>query len=743
MAIPKVSSGGGWPAVRYVLKKGIEAGGLWKTYKRLRSRNVCKTCALGMGGQRGGMVNEAGHFPEICKKSVQAQVGDMAGVITEEDFRRSPVALMEQLSSAQMEKLGRLVFPVIAREGDTHFKRIKWEEAFDRIADSLKSAPPEEVFFYSSGRSSNEAAFLFQLVARAYGTANIHNCSYYCHAASGVALSKVYGSGTASVVLEDLSQADLALIIGANPASNHPRLITQLINLRRRGGKVITINPLKELGLVRFKVPSDWRSFLFGSTISDVYLQPKVGTDIALLKALLKSVVEAGGVDKDYVEKYTTGWEEVERDLSETSWESLTSFCGVERKEIEKAVKIVLESKKGIFCWAMGLTHHVHGVDNILALSNLALARGWLGKPGVGLLPIRGHSNVQGVGSVGVAPKVKEAFADKLEKLYGITVPKDPGQDTYASMEAASQGKIRSAILLGGNLYSSNPDLDWASKALRSIPFTAYISTKLNPGHVHGRGKTTLILPPLARDEEAQWTTQESMFNFVRLSEGGTPSVEGDLKSEVEIISEIASRILPQGKFDWSRFRDHKTLREEIGKVVPGYGAMKEIDATRNEFQIEGRTFHEPRFKTPDGKAHFYPTSLPDFSVGEDEFRLMTLRSEGQFNTVVYEEEDLYRGNSHRNVVMLSQADADRLEIGEGEPAIVESETGSLRVSAAIVDISEGSLAMYYPEANALVPRKLDSRSKTPAFKSIVVRLRKAPTATGRVSALKETAEAI
>ena len=295
---------------------------------------------------------------------------------------------------------------------------------------------------------------------------------------------------------------------------------------------------------------------------------------------------------------------------------------------------------------------------------------------------------------------------------------------------------------MGGNLYSSNPDLEWASKALRSIPFTTYISTKLNPGHVHGRGGITLILPPLARDEEAQWTTQESMFNYVRLSEGGTPAVEGDLKSEVEIISEIARRILPDGRFDWGRFRDHRTLREEIAKVVPGYGALKEIDQTRKEFQIEGRTFHEPKFKTGDGKARFYVTSLPDFTVAEDEFRLMTLRSEGQFNTVVYEEEDLYRGNSHRNVVMMSRSDADRLGVHEGERVVVQSETGRMKVSAAIVDIAEGSLAMYYPEANALVPRKLDTRSKTPAFKSIAVRLLKDGMETNRETAVREAVTA-
>src|SRR5262245_35317060 len=429
MATPSVAAGGGLAAVAYVLRKGREAGGLWRLYRRLRARNVCKTCALGMGGQLGGMVNEAGHFPEVCKKSVQAQAGDMAGPIPDAFFRTTPIARLERLTSAELERLGRLAFPLLAEDGATHFRRIGWPEALDRAGAALRAAPPEEVFFYSSGRSSNEAAFLLQLVARAFGTANIHNCSFYCHAASGVALAEVYGSGTSSVALDDLDQADLALVAGANPASNHPRLITQLIHMRRRGGKVIIVNPLRELGLERFRVPSDWRSMLFGSTVSDLYLQPHVGADVALLKALLKGVVERGALDHAFIAAHTHGWADVEADLAAASWEELVRRAGVARAEIESAVDLLGSARRGVFLWAMGLTHHAHGVDNVLALANLALARGWLGRPGAGLLPIRGHSNVQGVGSCGVSPTLKAAFAARLEETYGIRAPAVPGHD--------------------------------------------------------------------------------------------------------------------------------------------------------------------------------------------------------------------------------------------------------------------------------------------------------------------------
>lgn len=728
MARPRVSAGGGFAAIGYVLKKGFEAGSPLELYRRLRSRNVCKTCALGMGGQRGGMVNEAGHFPEVCKKSVQAQAGDMAGVISEETITGTPIDELAKLTPAECERLGRLAFPVIARPGDDRFSRLDWEAAYDLVAEALRGSSPEETFFYASGRASNEAAFLFQLVARAYGTANIHNCSYYCHNASGVGLSRVYGSGTASVVLEDLAEADLAVVIGANPASNHPRLITQLIELRRRGGKVIVINPLRELGLERFRLPSDVKSLFLGSKVSDLYMQPRIGGDVGLLKALLKGLIERHATVDEFIAAHTSGWEEVRADLEASDWLELVEHCGVEHAEIDRAVDILAGSEKGILCWAMGLTHHRHGVDNVLALANLALARGWLGKNGSGLLPIRGHSNVQGVGSVGVSPGVKKAFAAKLEELYGITIPPGGGQHTYASMVAADEGRVRTAVILGGNLWGSNPDLDWARRALGKIDLTFSATTKLNPGHFHGRGKTAIIVPVLARDEEGQSTTQESMFNFVRLSEGGRPAVRGDLRSEVEIIASIAERILPGGRFDWQALRSHEELRQQIAAVVPGYAASDRIGKGGDEFQIEGRTFHEPEFATDDGRARFHVTPLPDFRPAAGEFRLMTVRSEGQFNTVVYEEEDLYRGNRRRDVVMISSDDALELGIDEGDRVEVASEVSAMEVSAAIVDIRPGNLAMYYPEANILVPRRIDPASKTPAFKSISVKLTPART---------------
>jgi molybdopterin-dependent oxidoreductase alpha subunit len=716
-------AGGGLAAVRYTLKKARDAGGIIRLTRRLHAHNACKTCAVGMGGQHGGMHNERGSFPEVCKKSVQAQAGDMQPPIAEAFFARHSIGDLERLSGRDLEAAGRVGFPVVWRAGDSHFRRITWDAAYRIATDALRAAPPQRTFFYSSGRSSNEAAFLLQCFARVFGTNNVNNCSYYCHQASGVALQRAIGSGTATVALEDLERADLAVVIGANPASNHPRLITQLINLRRRGGKVIIVNPLKEIGLVRFRVPSDWRSLMFGSEVSDLYLQPHVGADIALLKLLLKGIVESGAVDRDFVTAHVEGWDDVEADARAASRDGLLAVCGVPAAAVDTAVRLLAGSQRTISCWAMGITQHAHGVDNVLAIVNLALSRGMLGKPGAGLLPIRGHSNVQGVGSVGVSPALKTEFARRLQELYKIELPATPGLHTLASVEAADRGDIDCAVLLGGNLFAATPDRRWAAAALRKIGTCVSLTTKLNEGHVHGRGRTSLILPALARDEERQCTTQESMFNYVRVSDGGAPAASADMRPEVEIIATLAGMVLPVGPVDFARLRDHGAIRTAIAAVVPGYEAINAVEGTQREFQIPGRTSHTPCFATASGKARAGVTPVPDFPLAPDEFRLMTLRSEGQFNTVVYEDEDIYRGNERRDVVMMNEDDARARRLRRDQRVAVENTTGRMEAVVRFAPLPRGNLAMYYPEANVLIPRRIDPASGTPVFKAVAARV--------------------
>jgi len=721
-------SAGGWAALRYSLRKARESGGILDFYKRMSLRNACKTCALGMGGQRGGMRNESGSALEVCKKSFQAQAADMMPPISDEFFAQHGHDELLRWDHKHLEDAGRIGFPLLREADATHWRRVAWRDALERAAGALRNTPPERSIFYASGRSSNEAAYLLQCFARVYGTNNISNCSYYCHQASGVGLGMALGSGTATVTHDDLEHADFALLVGANPASNHPRLITRLVDIRERGGSVVVVNPLRELGLVRFRIPSRLRSFVFGSQVSDVYVQPHIGGDIAFLKGVAKHVLQRGAIDRQFIDTATTGFAAVEQDLAAASWDDLERASGVRREVMHQVGDLYARSKHAIFMWAMGITQHSHGVQNVLAIANLAIMRGMLGRRHAGLLPIRGHSNVQGVGSMGVTPALKEAFAHALENAYGVRLPAERGLDTFESLEAMGDERVDTAVYLGGNLFSASPDPDWAARCMQSVGTAVYISTKLNPGHFHGHGKTTLILPARTRDEETQMTTQESMFNYVRLSEGGAPARSAEMRSEVDIVASLAARVLPRGPIEWERWKNHATLRQEMARVVPGFGKMAELDASKREFTIEGRIRHEPRFATADGRAHMHVTAVPDFPLRDDELRLMTLRSEGQFNTVVYEYEDIYRGADGRDVVFMHADDAAALGLTPGTRVMLESSAGTYGpVRVLSFDIRRGNLAAYFPEANVLVPRTIDPSSRTPVFKSVAVRVGRAP----------------
>jgi len=720
----KVKNGGGWRAIRYTFTKAKEVGGLWKLYKALRSKNACKTCALGMGGQAGGMVNERGSFPEVCKKSIQAMASDMQAAITSDFWMRHSVAELQQWSPRQLETSGRLIQPVLYERGASHFRAVTWVDAFDRIERRMKALQPDETFWYFSGRSSNEAGFLLQLMARLYGTNNVNNCSYYCHQASGVGLNRSLGTGTATVTLDDLERSDLAMIIGGNPASNHPRLMTSLNHLRRRGGKVVVINPVRELGLVKFRIPSDWRSMLFDAKIATHIVQPDIGGDLALLSGMAKAVVELGAEDKSYLEKHCRDSDEYLKWLKNLTWNEITTKSGVIEKEIREIAELYAKSKATIFAWTMGITHHVHGVQNVEAIVNLALLRGMVGREGAGMMPIRGHSNVQGIGSVGVTPKLKDEIFNRLQSSFGVKLPTTSGMDTMACMDAAQQGQLKAGFCLGGNLFGSNPDSTYAREALCKLQMLVTLSTTLNTGHPHALADETIILPVLARDEEPQPTTQESMFNFVRLSDGGAARLPGP-RSEIQVIAEVGKRLVGDSEsIKWADMEQTNTIRNWISKVVPGYDLIRDIDKTKQEFQIEGRTFHEPTFPTSDGRAVLHQYDLPSLcGTGPNQMRLMTVRSEGQFNTVVYEEEDLYRGQERRDLVLMHPDDLVRLGLKPDQPVLVRSEVGELSgyLARQYDAIKPGNAMMYYPEANVLVPRTLDPLSKTPAFKAVVV----------------------
>ena len=711
--------------MRYAWQKSQEVGGLLPMWKALRTKNACKTCALGMGGQKGGMVNEIGGFPEVCKKSLQAMAADMQGAIKPEFWSTYSIEELKNLSPRQLESCGRLVQPVLYRRGQKFYRPMEWPQAMERVVARLKSLPPRQTFWYFSGRSSNEAGFLLQLFVRLYGTNNVNNCSYYCHQASGVGLTRSLGSGTATILLEDLECADLVFVIGGNPASNHPRMMSSLMRVRRRGGEVIVVNPVVEAGLVEFRVPSNLRSLLFGSKIATLYIQPHVGGDLALLSGIAKRIDEMGAQDETFLRTHCENYDEWIGHLREISWSEICTKSGVPQSEIDQIAEKYAAAEKVVFSWTMGITHHAHGVQNVQAIANLALMRAMVGRPHAGLLPIRGHSNVQGIGSVGVTPKLKRQIFERLQNHFGVELPVDEGLDTLGCIEASYAGQLKMGFCLGGNLYGSNPDARYTGEALSRLDMQVYLSTTLNTGHAHGLAEETLILPALARDEEAQPTTQESMFNFVRLSDGGPPRHDGP-RGEVQIIAEIAERVLSSGgPIDWQSMGNTGQIREAIAKVIPGFEKMGRIDKTKEEFQIEGRTFHTPRFPTDSGRAVLTPHDLPELQGRNGELRLMTVRSEGQFNTVVYEEEDLYRAQDRRDVILVNPQDMKRLGLAENERVTVHSEIGSM--SGILVrpfpQIKAGNALMYYPEANQLVSRRTDRLSRTPAFKGGVVTL--------------------
>ncbi|MFO0975344.1 MAG: FdhF/YdeP family oxidoreductase [Planctomycetaceae bacterium] len=714
-------SGGGWKAILYSMRLARRVG-FRKMLNAVFSKNTCKTCAVGMGGQLGGMVNEGGHFPEVCKKSFQAMASDLQGALRQDAIEKLSLNQLRAMTPRQLENSGRITEPLYLAKGADRYRVITWDEALRITTEKMKAAGPEKSFFYASGRASNEAGFLFQMLARFFGTNYVNNCSYYCHQASGVGLGMALGTGAGTVRLEDLDHTDLYILIGANPASNHPRLMRSLMQILRNGGRIIVINPVKELGLMNFRVPSDVRSLLFGTDIASLYVQPHVGGDLALLTGIAKEVLAQHGQETGFIAAHTDGFPALLEKLNQIEWPDITQQSGVDHATIREIAKQYVRAKNVVIGWCMGITHHLHGTRNVHAIANLALLRGMVGRDKAGLMPIRGHSNVQGLGTVGVTPALKQNMLERFEKRLGFQPPKSPGLDTMACMDAAYSGKMQFALCLGGNLYGSNPAAARAFEAIQKIGTVVYLSTTLNTGHAWGTGEETLILPVLPRDEEQQTTTQESMFSFVRMSDGG-PARHSNVRSEVSVLADIGQQIFAgDSRLDWSKMHSHAAIRELIADLIPGYENLRTIDDSRREFHVPGRAIRDYKFPTDNGRAKFHVVELPGRHLQADQLQLMTLRSEGQFNSVVYDEEDLYRGQERRDVILMNPEDMKTRGLVRDSRVRIRSSAGEMRyVLARDYDIRQGNVAMYYPESNVLIPHDVDPLSKTPAFKSIAV----------------------
>ncbi|WP_103666904.1 FdhF/YdeP family oxidoreductase [Pseudanabaena sp. BC1403] len=730
--------GGGLPVIGYWTEKTLDLKGglLWKT---LLHKSACLSCAWGTGGQKGGFQNEDEENLQRCAKSVEAIASELMEPIPKHFFERYPISELQKLSSMESDRLGRLSFPVIKRANSDRYERITWSEVYEIVTKAFQKAP-ERLASYSSGRSSNEAAYLLQLLMRSLGSNNLADCSDLCHAPSTVGLKQMFGSGTSMVSLADLKQSDCVVLIGSNAPANHPRLMNELIQLRDRGGKVIVINPLIEVGLVKFASPAyPIKSFLKGSDISSHYIQPISGSDTAVFLGIQKALIENNLVNYDFLKQYTEDWEAVIEQVRSLDWCEILNTCGVSHEEIEIAAKMIGTSQRVTFAWAMGITQHSNAVDNVFSIANTALLTGNAGKEGAGTMPIRGHSNVQGFGSMGVTILLKEEIMQALEKLLQRPLSRVQGYDTRALLEASDRHQIDTLLCLGGNIYAANPDLTQAKRALGNIETVIYISTKPNIGHFHGLAKeNTLILPVFARFENPHKTTTESGNNFVRLNDEGTSHLsqrEGtDLISEVEFLTELADRLHGDDVVDWRSLQDTKYIRQLIAKTIPNYEKIGEIDHSNQEFTIANRIFHTPKFPTISGKAHMFVTPLPkldlptlsSFDIPEQTKAIVlvlgTGRSYSQHNTVVYKDGDYYRGMPHRNCILMNRTDGDRAGFREHQTVTVKGNAGKMKeVEIIYGQIREGSALMFYPEVNAIFSAPIDERCGTPAFKRVPV----------------------
>lgn len=684
---------------------------------------------------------------EYCENGIKAIAEEaQKKALTSEFFAKYSVQEISELSDFEMGKTGRLTEPMFLEEGATHYKPISWTDAFQLIAKELNGLPsPDEALFYTSGRTSNEAAYLYQLFVRAYGTNNLPDCSNMCHESSGVALSETVGIGKGSVTLQDIHQAEVLIIMGQNPGTNHPRMLSAVEKCKVNGGKVITVNPLPEAGLMRYTDPqSPKRMLTNGIQITDLFLPIKINGDVAFLKAMMYDLhqmdIAQGGdlIDYDFIEQHTNGYEDFIKSIKQIDYMACLRQCGLEAKQIRDAAKMISRKQKIIVCWAMGLTQHENGVDNIKEVVNLLLMKGAIGKPGAGTCPVRGHSNVQGDRTMGIWEAPKKDFLDKLKEVHGIKPPRKHGLAVVPAIKAMHEGKAKVFFAMGGNFLSATPDTEYTAEALQKCDLTVHVSTKLNRSHVV-HGKQALILPCLGRtdkdlqDGKEQFVSCENSMGVVQSSQGVINPPSKHLLSEVRIVTELAKATLGSSSIDWESYAtNYDHIREAIEQVIPGFEQYNERVRKPGGFYLPNGA-RDGKFNTPSGKAEFTVVKLPKHELAEDEFVMMTIRSHDQFNTTIYGLNDRYRGvYNERRVVLMNELDMAEQSLKEGDLVNLSSHYKGVerRANKFIVlpyPIPRTNVATYFPEANALVP--IDSfakKSMTPASKMVRIKIERA-----------------
>ncbi|MGL6235411.1 MAG: FdhF/YdeP family oxidoreductase [Segniliparus sp.] len=682
---------------------------------------------------------------EFCENGAKA-VTDEATTAKAgpEFFARHSLADLEDHTNYWLGQQGRLTHPMVARPGATHYEPISWSEAYRLVADELGAlASPDEAVFYTSGRTSNEAAFCYQLLVRSFGTNNLPDCSNMCHESSGTALSASIGIGKGSVSLDDVHHADLILIAGQNPGTNHPRMLTALDKAKANGARIVAMNPLPEAGLIRFKDPQTVHGVVGkGTKLADHFLRVRLGGDQAVFQGLGKLLLESGQIDRDFIERHTHGFAEYERHIRATDLAVVEEASGIGEAQLREIAELLASSQRTIICWAMGLTQHVHGVATIQDATSLLLLRGMIGKPGAGVCPVRGHSNVQGDRTMGVWEQMPESFLAALDQEFGLSCPREHGADVVESIRLMRDGKAKVFMGMGGNFVQAAPDTELLEAALRGCALTVQVSTKLNRSHVV-RGRTALILPTLGRTDKdvqaggKQVVSVEDSMSMVHLSRGNLKPASDELRSEVAIVCELAQALLGPGHpVPWEAFReDYDRIRDAISRVVPGFEDFNERVREKDGFPLP----HPPRdareFHTTTGKANFFANPLEWTPVPHGRLVLQTLRSHDQFNTTIYGLSDRYRGVSGgRRVVFVSPEDVAEFGLSDGTHVDIVSEWDSdgtreervapnFRVVA--YDTPKGNAAAYYPETNPLMPLDHVAKgSNTPVAKAITVRLR-------------------
>jgi len=698
---------------------------------------------------------------EFCENGAKAVSWEATHKrVTPEFFAQHTVSELWEREDFHLEWEGRLTHPMVYDAASDRYLPISWDEAFKRIGEQLRALPdPNMAEFYASGRASNEAAFLYQLFVREYGTNNFPDCSNMCHEATSVGLPQAIGVGKGTVTLEDFDHCDAIFSFGHNPGTNHPRMLGTLREASLRGAPIVVFNPLKERSLERFKSPQHAFEMTMGKAvpIASHYYQLKIGGDAAAIKGMMKALLamdaEAranGGpslLDRDFIGEHTLGFDELVSDLDATSWQEIEQVSGLARADLEAAAAIYAKAERVIICYGMGITQHRHGTGNVQQLANLLLLRGNIGREGAGICPLRGHSNVQGDRTVGITELPSAGFLDALERVFGITAPRAHGHGAVAAIEAMHEGRAKALICLGGNLPLAMPDPQVCFEAMRKLDLSVHIATKLNRSHLLV-GKHTFLLPCLGRTEldmqasGPQSVTVEDSMAMVHASRGSLPPASDLLKSEPGIVAGIAKATLPQSKVDWDGFiADYDRIRSAIEAVLPDFENYNERVRVPRGFRLDIPASRR-EWRTASGKAHFIafdshaqkPLARPDV---HDVLVLATVRSHDQYNTTIYGKNDRYRGiTGRRDVVFVNAADLAARGLEHGDMVDIEAvaafdnlaEPRIVRNFVAVAyDIAPGSIAAYYPEANALVAlANFDRRSGTPSYKSVPVVLRRA-----------------